>query len=199
MSQEVIDLITANDKTTNITIVSDESFPYITDDESLAIPTFSFIKELKLKFRCNNKPTNYQPQSIREYFPNLTQLALDITGVDFDYFKYNEFIKINLLSFNRLDKLFLILNYFEDRFGFFAATRENFPIIWSNFSNVSCLILDSNNLSIGEIDFGALPNTLNEIRFYCYGSYDLKYIEDNINVSKNWDIKLKNGFIYFTK
>ncbi|KXN65453.1 hypothetical protein CONCODRAFT_12942, partial [Conidiobolus coronatus NRRL 28638] len=138
MTQDVSDLISTSHNLKNITIYSNERFPYITDEINLVIPKFNYINVLKLQFRPTNDLNFYHHQSIINYFPNLTQLALDIADIDFDYFNLNAFIRVNLSSINKLDILILELKnvddfYYEDNIEIF----DKFKFDWSNFINLN--------------------------------------------------------------
>jgi hypothetical protein len=201
MTQDVSDLISTRDNLTNITIYSDESFPYISEDANLKIPNFNHINQLKLHFRCTDDPNVHHRQSITKYFPNLTQLALELSDLEYDNFNMNEFVRVNLSCINRLDKFILEIkdsdNYYYE---FYFSIFGKFKFDWFNFINVNCLILDIDILTISAVDFEALPHGLKEIRVpYGDKPTSLDYIKNNRNIFKYWKFEFKKDFIYFSK
>ncbi|KXN64811.1 hypothetical protein CONCODRAFT_13892 [Conidiobolus coronatus NRRL 28638] len=201
MTQDVSDLISITDKITNITIYSEESFPYILNDISQNIPYFNYIKYLKLHIFYTANPEVCHSHSIMEYFPNLTQLVIDIRDFVFEELNLNEFIRVNLSSVYRLDKLTLEMKGSDSVYHELYNSRfKKFKFDWFNFINVNCLIFDIDLLSISAIDFDALPNDIKEIRVpYIDKNYILNYIDNNINIFQKWNTEFKKGVLQFTK
>ncbi|KXN64603.1 hypothetical protein CONCODRAFT_171082 [Conidiobolus coronatus NRRL 28638] len=198
-TQSVYDLISISEKLTNITILAGDRFPYISKDKNFVVPKFNYINKLKLQFSLTDELDICHSKSIINYFPNLTQLILDISDSNLLYFYMYHFIEVNLSSINKLDKLILKIRDIDSYY--YENCTEVFSCYdWRYFTNLNCLILDIDIFILSEFYFGEIPSNLKEIRIY-YNDKPLymKYIKENISDFQNWNIEFKSDFIYFTK
>ncbi|KXN64624.1 hypothetical protein CONCODRAFT_163399 [Conidiobolus coronatus NRRL 28638] len=181
--QEDFQKISTMEWLTKLTLLNVESNDLIIKsfESDIEIPKFNFITILKLEFIHYINFDLNEYHNILVYFPNLSELCLDLTYFDFSQSNINLLLSTNLLSCNTLDILALCSDE-RDNDGdedYWGDYEYNFD--WSVFTNVKCLYLELKSLKVEDIDFNALPPSLKEIRFKCSDiEGELKWIGENI-------------------
>jgi hypothetical protein len=199
MVQNISDQISISSSLSKIMIYPEGVFPYISQNDNLVIPRFKYIRDLRLKFNYIDDPiANHQ--NFIQYFPNLSQLSLNLDDLNLDNFQLNEFLRVNLLSIYNLEKLNLELKESDSSNELTYFDLYNFTFDWANFVNIKCLILNMDTLPLSSISFNSLPHKIKVVKkkIKCK-STDSIYIEENPEIFKLWKTEFKGSYIYFKK
>ncbi|KXN65736.1 hypothetical protein CONCODRAFT_169133 [Conidiobolus coronatus NRRL 28638] len=191
LDQRIIDKFSSIRSLTKLSILTyDRQFPAIISHRDFIFPQFNFITNLVLEFSESMYRTGNEFLYFTNHFPNLTQLSIDLTGVNFEDIDIGKFFLETLPTYKKLE--ILTLEYMED------IGEYNFN--WLKFINFSCLILKFDYINSNKIDFKLFSYNIKEIRKRSSDiKFELKYIEKNPEIFDKWNIRIKGEYIYFDK
>ncbi|KXN65456.1 hypothetical protein CONCODRAFT_12945 [Conidiobolus coronatus NRRL 28638] len=191
LDQRIIDKLSAMQNLTKLSIHNHDSESIaITSLSGLIFPQFNFITNLALEFsECMYKANN-EFLHFTNYFPNLTQLSIDLSTINFENINIGKFFLETLPSYQKLEILTLV----------YMDLKEEYNFNWLKFISVDCLILDFDYVDSDEIDFRLFSYKIKEVRKRTLDiKFELECIEDNPEIFDKWTISYCGNYIYFEK
>jgi hypothetical protein len=190
LEQIIIDKFSAMQNLTKLSIKTDDpEFPIITRS-GFRFPQFNFITNLALELTEHFCIENDEFTDFTDHFPNLTQLSLDITRLNFENIDIGKFFFEALPSHQNLEILTLVYTKYE--------VEDSF--IWLEFIDVDCLILDFIYVQLDQIDFDIFSYKVREVRIELFDILlELDRIDYTDEMYDEWNITYDERYIYFNK
>jgi hypothetical protein len=191
LDQRIIDKFSTMKSLNKLSIqISELESPAITSRSGLIFPQFNFITDLAVGFSEYMYKSKNEFLYFTNHFPNLTQLSIDITNLNFENIDIGRFFLETLPSYQNLEILTLVYMNYE----------EEYNLNWLKFINVDCLILDFTCVYPDEIDFSIFSYKIREIRKKMSNvKFELECIDYCREMFDKWTITYDEKYIYFNK
>jgi hypothetical protein len=190
LEQIIIDKFSAMQSLTKLSINTDHPELPIMSQSGFLFPQFNFITNLALELTEHFCIENEEFTDFTDHFPNLIQLSLDITRLNFENIDIGEFFFETLPSHQNLEILTLV----------YTKCDEECNFSWLEFIDVDCLILDFIYVQLDQIDFNLFSYEVREVRKETFNTkLELWCIDYTDEMYDEWNITYDERYIYFNK